>query len=363
MITILGAGVIALLATLVGTKFFIVFLVHRGYGQFIRDDGPTTHRTKRGTPTMGGVVVIAAAVLSYFLTHLITRTSITVSGLLILGVLVATGFLGFLDDWTKISKQRSLGLTPRGKMIGQGLIGVGFGVLSLLFPAAAEAGVSKNVGARPGSVFLSAVHDIEWARLPVVVAIIWMTLLITAASNAVNLTDGLDGLATGASTMVFGAYALIAIFESNQWCVTGSRGPRCYDVRDPTDLAVVSVALAAACFGFLWWNAKPAKIFLGDTGSLALGAAMAGLSIYTRTELLLFILGLLFVIETLSVMIQVSYFKLSHGKRIFKMAPLHHHFELVGWDEVTVVVRFWIICGVSVAAALGLFYGGWVWGW
>lgn len=358
MITILGAGVLALLMTLIGTKFFIVFLVHRGYGQFIRDDGPTTHRAKRGTPTMGGLVVIAAAVIAYFLSHLISGTRVTISGVLVLGVLVATGFLGFLDDWRKISHQRSLGLKPRGKLVGQLSIGVAFGVLSLIFPAA-----SGNVGAHPASQYVSFLHDIDWLRLPVVLAIVWMTVLITSASNAVNLTDGLDGLATGASTMVFGAFALIAIFESNQWCLTGNHLPRCYDVRDPSDLAVVAIALSAACFGFLWWNAKPAKIFLGDTGSLALGAAMAGLAIFTRTELLLIVLGLLFVIETLSVMIQVGYFKISGGKRVFKMAPLHHHFELLGWDEPTVVVRFWIICGVSVATALGLFYGGWVWGW
>ncbi|SER48297.1 phospho-N-acetylmuramoyl-pentapeptide-transferase [Propionibacterium cyclohexanicum] len=358
MITILAAGVISLVATLIGTKYLIVFLVHRGYGQFIRDDGPTTHRTKRGTPTMGGAVVIAATVAAYLLAHLISSSRITASGLLILGLLAATGFIGFLDDWTKISKQRSLGLTPRGKLIGQVLVGVAFSGAALLFPAA-----SGNVGARPASVYISIVHDIEWLRLPVVLAIFWMTLLITGFSNAVNLTDGLDGLATGASTMVFGAFALMGIFASNQWCLTGARLARCYDVRDPSDLAVVSIALAAACFGFLWWNAKPAKIFLGDTGSLGLGAAMAGLAIFSRTEILLVVLGLLFVIETLSVMIQVGYFKYSGGKRVFKMAPLHHHFELLGWAETTVVVRFWIICGVSVAMALGIFYGAWVWGW
>ncbi|MFT8396270.1 phospho-N-acetylmuramoyl-pentapeptide-transferase [Propionibacterium sp.] len=358
MITILTAGVVALVATLIGTKYFIVFLVHRGYGQFIRDDGPTTHRTKRGTATMGGAVLIAAAVVGYFLAHLISGSRITISGVLLMALLTAAGFIGFLDDWTKISEQRSLGLTPRAKLVGQISVGVAFAVASLLFPSP-----GGNVGARPASVYISLTHNIDWLRLPVVLAIIWMVVLITGFSNAVNLTDGLDGLATGASTMVFAAFTLIGIFESNQLCHGGAVSARCYDVRDPNDLAVVSVALAAACFGFLWWNAKPAKIFMGDTGSLALGAAMAGLAIYTRTELLLILLGMLFVIETLSVMIQVTYFRYSGGKRVFKMAPLHHHFELVGWDEATVVVRFWIICGVTVAAGLGLFYGGWVWGW
>ena len=194
-------------------------------------------------------------------------------------------------------------------------------------------------------------------------AIVWITFMVIASSNAVNLTDGLDGLAAGALTMVFGAYALINIWQRNQWCRPGSTaGPMCYQVRDPWDLQVLAAALAAACFGFLWWNAKPAKIFMGDTGSLALGGAVGGMAILTRTEILLIILGLVFVIEALSVAIQVSYFKLTHGKRVFKMAPLHHHFELLGWDEVTVVIRFWIICGVSVVVGLALFYAQWILG-
>ena len=358
MIAIVTGGLIALLITLLATRFFIEFLARRGYGQFIRDDGPTTHRTKRGTPNMGGVVVITAAVVGYFVAHLVGREPLTVTGLLVLGLLVATGVLGFLDDWSKISHQRSLGLTARAKLAGQGLISVGFGVLALQFPAA-----QGNVGAHPASVHISAIHDISWLRLPAVIAVVWMALLIMGSSNAVNLTDGLDGLATGASTMVFGAFTLIGIFQRNQWCLTGERGPRCYDVRDPLDTAVVAACLAAACFGFLWWNAKPARIFLGDTGSLALGAAMGGLAIVSRTELLLVVLGMLFVIETVSVMIQVGYFKATHGKRVFKMTPLHHHFELLGWDEVTVVIRFWIIAGVSVGAGLMLWYGGWLTGW
>jgi phospho-N-acetylmuramoyl-pentapeptide-transferase len=159
--------------------------------------------------------------------------------------------------------------------------------------------------------------------------------------------------------MVFGAYTLVNIWQNNQSCVI-SPGPKCYEVRDPLDLAVIAAALTGACFGFLWWNASPAKIFMGDTGSLALGGALAGLAILTRTEFLLAILGGLFVIQTLSVMMQVGYFKLSGGKRIFRMAPLHHHFELKGWDEITVVIRFWIINGLSVAAGLGIFYAEWV---
>lgn len=351
MRTILAAGGLSLIFTLVGTHFFIKFLVARGYGQFVRDDGPETHSTKRGTPTMGGLVIIFASVMAYFLAHLITGSRPSVSGMLVLALIVATGFLGFLDDWSKISHQRSMGLSPRAKIIGQTLIGVGFGFLALQFP--------DQRGVRVASQNISFTSDIEWARLPIVFAIVWMTLLIIAASNAVNLTDGLDGLATGVLTLVFAAFVVINIWQRNQWCGLESRGPMCYEVRNPVDLTVVSLALAAACFGFLWWNAKPAKIFLGDTGSLALGAGVAGLAITTRTEILLVILGGLFVIETLSVMIQVLWFKKTR-KRVFKMAPLHHHFELMGWQEVTVVIRFWIISGLFVVAAVCIFYGEWV---
>ncbi|NLA28282.1 MAG: phospho-N-acetylmuramoyl-pentapeptide-transferase [Propionibacterium sp.] len=352
---IIAAGVIALIGTLVGTRVFIGFLVRRGYGQFVRDDGPATHTAKRGTPTMGGVVIILSVVIAYTLAHLANQERPSYSGLLLIGLLVACGLLGFIDDWTKISHKRSLGLTSRGKLIGQIVIGVGFGAAALVGPNA--------YGDTPASTAISFTRDIEWLRLPLVVAIVWITFMVTAASNAVNLTDGVDGLATGALTMVFGAYTLINIWQRNQWCRPGSTsGPMCYQVRDPWDLAVISAALAAACFGFLWWNAKPAKIFMGDTGSLALGGAVGGLAILTRTELLLIILGLLFVVEAASVAIQVSYFKLTHGKRVFKMAPLHHHFELLGWDEVTVVIRFWIICGVSVVTGLSLFYAQWILG-
>jgi phospho-N-acetylmuramoyl-pentapeptide-transferase len=202
------------------------------------------------------------------------------------------------------------------------------------------------------------------------VLLIWLT--VTGTSNAVNLTDGLDGLATGASVMVFGAYTLMNIWQNNQFC-QDDPSAQCYNVRDPLDLAIIAAAITGACFGFLWWNASPAAIFMGDTGSLALGAALAGFAILTRTELLLLILGGLFVVITLSVMIQVSVFKASRasglfrtvfrvgpGHRVFRIAPLHHHFEMLGWEQVTVVIRFWIITGLFVATGLGIFYAEWV---
>jgi phospho-N-acetylmuramoyl-pentapeptide-transferase len=177
----------------------------------------------------------------------------------------------------------------------------------------------------------------------------------------VNLADGLDGLATGASVMTFLAFILIGVWEFGQSCaiaIDPSGG--CYTVRDPLDLAVLAAALAGACTGFLWWNASPAQIFMGDTGSLALGGALAGLACTLRVQLLLIPLGGLFVIITMSVIIQTLYFKATGGKRIFRMAPLHHHFELKGWGEVTIVLRFWIIAGLCVALGLGLFYAQWV---
>ena len=352
---IFAAGVIALILTLVATYVFIGFLKRRHYGQFVRAEGPSTHLQKMGTPTMGGIVIVGAVVVAYFAAHLLVGQNVTVTGLLVLGVLVATAFLGFLDDWSKIRNRRSLGLSPRAKIIGQVLIGVAFGVLSLNFP--------DSRGVTPASTAISFTRDIDWnfLRLPVVIAVVWMTFLITGFSNAVNLADGLDGLATGSSAMVFGAYGLINVWQRNQWCeVASTSGPLCYETRNPMDLTLVSIALAAACFGFLWWNAKPARIYLGDTGSLALGAAMGCIAICSRTELLLLILGALFVVETASVAIQVGCFKLTHGKRVFKMAPLHHHFEMIGWEEQTVVVRFWILCGLAICAGFGIFYAEWV---
>ncbi|MDR0436194.1 MAG: phospho-N-acetylmuramoyl-pentapeptide-transferase [Propionibacteriaceae bacterium] len=353
MKTVVGAGIVALLIALIGTRFWINLLVKRQYGQFVRSDGPQSHSVKRGTPTMGGVVIVGAVVVAYAVAHVATSTPPTASGLLLLGLMLGASFLGFLDDWSKISQQRSLGLSPRAKLIGQAVLGFAFGYLALRFP--------DERGITPASQYVSFLRDIQWVKLPIILAILWMTFLITAYSNAVNLTDGLDGLATGASGIVFAAYSLINIWQRNQWCGDDIEIQQlCYDVRNPLDLAGIAVALAGACFGFLWWNARPAMIFMGDTGSLALGATMAGMAIFTRTELLLTIMGLLFVVETASSAIQVGYFKLTHGKRFFKMAPIHHHFELLGWDEITVVIRFWIISGIAAAGAFGLFYAEWV---
>ncbi|MGK4583766.1 phospho-N-acetylmuramoyl-pentapeptide-transferase [Kitasatospora sp. HPMI-4] len=350
---ILFAGMIGLVLSLLGTPALIKLLARNGYGQYIRDDGPKAHHSKKGTPTMGGIAFIMATLIAYFVTKAITGEKPTYSGLLVLFLTAGLGLVGFLDDYIKVVKRRSLGLRAKAKLLGQSFVGLAFAILALQF--------RDDRGLTPASTHLSFVRDFSWSIGPVLF-VIWAYFMIAAMSNGVNLTDGLDGLATGASVMVFGAYTFIGVWQYGQRCssmITATAN--CYDVRDPLDLAVVAAALMGSCFGFLWWNTSPAKIFMGDTGSLALGGALAGLAICSRTEMLLALLGGLFVIITLSVIIQVGSFRMT-GKRVFKMAPLQHHFELKGWSEVLIVVRFWIIQGLCVAVGLGLFYAGWVTG-
>ena len=358
MLAILLGGGISLLISLLGTRVAIHYFTRWGYGQEIREDGPTSHHTKRGTPTMGGVVIIAAVVLGYFLAKLLTTTTPSASALLLLFLFVGMGLVGFLDDFIKIYKQRNLGLRSKAKMIGQTLIALVFGGLAL------SPWLEDENGRTPASEKISFLREIDWLVLPTVLALVLVWLLVTGFSNAVNLTDGLDGLAAGASVMVFGAYMLVNIWQNNQFC-QDEPSSSCYNVRDPLDLAIIAAAITGACFGFLWWNASPAKIFMGDTGSLSLGGVLAGFAILTRTELLLVILGGLFVLETVSVMLQVTWFKATKrftgvGRRIFRIAPIHHHFEMLGWEQVTVVIRFWIITGLCVATGLGVFYAEWV---
>jgi len=347
---ILISGAVALFVSLFGTPFLIRLLARRGYGQIIRDDGPSSHHTKRGTPTMGGLIIIFAAFIGFLLSHAITRVAVSISAMLVLGLILSLGFVGFLDDWLKVSRQQSLGLTGKQKIFGQTLCAAVFGALAIQFP--------DKDGFTPVSLYLSTVRDTS-LKLGAVVVVLWIILMVTATSNGVNLTDGLDGLATGASVMTFLSFILIGVWEFGEGCAV-TPGISCYQVRDPLDIAVLAASLAGACTGFLWWNASPAKIFMGDTGSLALGGALAGMAATLRIQLLLVPLGGLFVIITFSVIIQRLYFKLSGGKRVFKMAPLQHHFELSGWGEVTIVLRFWIIAGLSVALGLGLFYAQWV---
>ena len=365
MLALLIGTVMALAMTMAGTPLFIRFLVKQGYGQFIRDDGPTQHHIKRGTPTMGGVVFIVTIVLTYFLAHLIEgainprHPGPTVSGLLLIYLMVGMGLIGFLDDFIIIRKQRSLGLRAWAKIVLQAVVGISFAVMALFF--------KDERGLSPASTAISFVRDtnIDLAFAGpvagIVLFVLWANLIVTASTNAVNLTDGLDGLATGAVAMVSLAYTVISLWQFNQGC----GGPRaieaaCYQTRDPLDLALLGAIICAALVGFLWWNTSPAKIFMGDTGSLALGAVLAGFALFTRTQLLFVVLAGLMVIIAASVIIQVAFFRLSGGKRVFLMAPLQHHFELKGWAEVTVVVRFWIISVLFVVAGIAMSYGEWV---
>ena len=347
---IVFAGALSILLSFIFTPALIRILASRGVGQMIRDDGPKSHHVKRGTPTMGGIVLISASVISYFTSHLITGVGITASAILVIALIFGLGLIGFLDDWLKISRKQSLGLTAKQKLAAQATIAAGFAFSGIHF--------KDELGLSPISSYFSGVRDTS-IKLGMALLIIWIIFLVLGSSNGVNLTDGLDGLASGAAIMTFLAFVVIGVWEFGQSCAIADVA-QCYNVRDPLDMAVLSAALAGACAGFLWWNASPAKIFMGDVGSLALGGAISGIAIVLRVEALLAALGGLFVLITLSVIIQTGYFKISGGKRVFKMAPLQHHFELLGWGEVTIVIRFWILAGMSVAAGLGLFYGQWV---
>lgn len=355
---LLGSG-LGLLLSLLGTRVAVEWFARIGFGQPIRVDGPTAHHVKRGTPTMGGVVILLSTVIAYLSATYLTGNRPSASMWLALLLFVGCGAIGFLDDYIKVYTQDNSGLSSRGKILGQTVIAVTFGVLATQF-------FPDGQGVHPASQYISTTQD--WGiKLPLLVILLIIWFMVTATSNATNILDGADGLLAGSAAMVFGAYALLNVWQSNQLC--GSLRPslvedKCYAVRDPLDLAVFSATVAAACIGFLWWNAKPAKIIMGDVGSLALGGVLAGLAIMSRTEILLVVVGGLFVLDTMTVVIQMVYFKLTRrltgkGQRIFPITPIHHHFEDI-WGETAMVIRFWIICGVCVIAGLGIFYAAWL---
>jgi phospho-N-acetylmuramoyl-pentapeptide-transferase len=347
--TIIVTGAVSLLLALFGTPLAIQIFRRRGFGQPIRIEGPKSHETKRGTPTMGGTVIVIASLIGYLVGHLATRDAMTISGGLILLLMAGLGLVGFIDDFIKIYRQTSVGLRSGAKLAGQVVVSAIFAVEVLQHP--------NGYDLTPADAHLSFLRDFGPAvgTLPFV---IFAVIMVAGTSNAVNLTDGLDGLATGATVVVLAAYVLIGIWEERNDCSTFI-SPQCYQVRDPLDIAVVASAVLGACIGFLWWNAPPAKIFMGDTGSLALGGTIAGLAICTKTQFLLAILGGLFVIIAMSDVIQVGFYKMTR-RRVFKMAPLQHHFEMLGWAETTIVIRFWLVSGLCVALGLGLFYAEWL---
>jgi phospho-N-acetylmuramoyl-pentapeptide-transferase len=353
--TIILSGAVALVSALLGTPLFIKLMRRLGYGQPVRLEGLKSHETKRGTPTMGGAVFVVASLIGYVAGHALTDVSVTPSGVLVLLMMTGLALVGFLDDFLKIFRQTSVGLRSRAKVAGQVVVAAVFGLEVLHYPNA--------LNLTPADARLSFLRDFGpvLGTLPFV---IWAVIMTVGASNAVNLADGLDGLATGSTIVVLAAYVLIGIWQDRNDCSL-FLSQQCYQVRDPLDLAVVAASVLGACVGFLWWNAPPAKIIMGDTGSLALGGALAGLAICTKTQLMLGILGGLFVIITMSDVIQIGVFKVTRirtgqGKRVFKMAPLHYHFELSGWADMTIVIRFWLISGLCVALGLAIFYAAWL---
>ncbi len=334
MISLLLAIAVSTLVSVLGTPLVIRYFRRHGIGQQIREDGPEGHFTKAGTPTMGGVMIVAGGVAGYAVAHLRKETIFTRAGLLVVMLIVGGAIIGGLDDFLKVSRERSLGLNKRAKSGGQLLLAASFAWLAY---SAAKAPTKISFVRQDG--FHIDLGVVGWA--------VFVVLLVIGASNAVNLTDGLDGLAAGSSAFAFSAFALIAFWQFRHVPV--------YQVPQALDLAILAVAMLGGCIGFLWWNAAPARIFMGDTGSLAIGAGLAGLALFTRTPLLLPLVGGLFVAETLSVIIQVFSFRVFH-RRVFKMAPIHHHFEQKGWPETTVIIRFWLIAGALTAATLGVFY-------
>jgi phospho-N-acetylmuramoyl-pentapeptide-transferase len=356
---VIVAAAVAFIISLFGTPVAIRVFTALKAGQPIRSVGPASHQGKKGTPTMGGVAFIVATVLAYVAGHIalttlpteqIAQVQPTMTALVLLGLFVFCGAVGFLDDFLKVRKRNSSGLSAKGKLLGQILVGGGLGVAALYVP-------STN-GQTVASEHISFIRDISFLDVGKVGSVLVFIFVIMSMSNGVNLTDGLDGLATGASILVLGAYSLIGFWQYRHWCGddTYSRtASYCYEVRDPLEVALIAAAAAGACVGFLWWNTSPARIFMGDTGALGLGGLIGGLAMATRTTLLSIIIGGLFVVITMSVVIQIISFKTT-GKRVFRMSPLQHHFELAGWSEVNIVVRFWIVAGICTAIGLGLFY-------
>ncbi len=358
MVALVVACVTGLLFSLFVTPYAIRLYGRLGWAQVIRQDGPASHQVKRGTPTIGGLIFIVGTLIGYGAGHLAApRTPVSASGLLTLGAMVGFGVIGFLDDYLKIKKQNSGGLSERYKIIGQVVLAIGFGLAALLIRSP-----NGTTPALPG-IGLAGATVIDLATWGLVIGIgltlVWYVVLSILVTNAVNIVDGQDGLLPGVALTTLGAYVIITLFQTRQSCLIAT-GPGCYDVSYPLDLAIVAGGLAASLAGYLWWSTPPAKIFMGDTGSLAVGGVVLALMILTRTELLLPIIGPVYVMVAGSVFLQRYYFKLTKGKRIFKMAPIHHHFELSGWQETTITFRFWIISGVGAVIGVAVFYLAWV---
>ncbi len=338
MVALLIAACLAGGVSIIGTKVLIDLLIARELGQPIHEDVPEGHTVKAGTPTMGGVAIVGAAAVGYVAAHLRSGLFFTRTGLIVMACIVCAGLVGLLDDVIKVRNERNLGLTKRAKTLGLLVVAVSFAVASVQWTEVATT-ISFTRWNSPGWELGSA----GWC--------VWAVLLIYATTNGVNLTDGLDGLAAGSSIFVFSCLMAIGF-----WAF---RHPEEYQISHALDLAVVAAAMVGACAGFLWWNAAPARIFMGDTGALAIGAAVASLVLMLNVHLLLPVVGALYVTESVSVILQVGSFRV-FKRRIFRMAPIHHHFELGGWPETTVIIRFWLLAGGCAAIALGLFYADFI---
>jgi phospho-N-acetylmuramoyl-pentapeptide-transferase len=334
---LLVSGGVALWVAILLSPLLIRYFRNREIGQHIREDGPASHSVKAGTPTMGGIAIVAGTVLGYAAGHIDTQIRFSRTGYLAVGAVVAFGLIGFLDDYIKVSQRRSLGLNKRGKSAAQVVCALAFAELAVHWAHTSTAlsfTRAQAIGINLGSV----------------VWVIFAVVVMVGASNAVNITDGVDGLVAGSGTLCFAVLAIMGYWIFRHVYI--------YHVLPASaiDLALVAVALAGGCIGFLWWNAAPAKIFMGDTGSLGIGAGLAAVCLLLNLDLLLLVIGGLFVMETVSVILQIISFRVFH-RRIFRMAPIHHHFELGGWPETTVLVRFWILGGLFCALGLGIFYG------
>jgi phospho-N-acetylmuramoyl-pentapeptide-transferase len=335
VISLMTSGGVALWVAALSTPLLIRWLVKNNIGQQVREDGPQVHIAKAGTPTMGGLAIVGAVVVGYLTAHAVPGVTFSRSGTLIVLALVGAATIGLADDWIKVRHRRSLGLNKRAKLGAQIGLGVAFSLLAVYWAHAA-------------TTLSFTRYDSTGFHMGTALWVVWATVIMAGSANAVNLTDGLDGLAAGSATFCFACLAVIGYWQYRHFAI--------YHVADALDLAVAAVALAGACLGFLWWNASPARIFMGDTGSLAIGSGLAALCLLMNLDLLLVVIGGLFVIVTLSVVIQVVSFRVFH-RRVFLMAPIHHHFELLGWPETTVIVRFWILAGLFAALGLGIFYG------
>jgi phospho-N-acetylmuramoyl-pentapeptide-transferase len=333
------AGAVATVVSLFCSRYLITFFRDRGKGQPIlgkEDRGPEHHQSKSGTPTMGGLAIISAALLGWLVAHFRGGLVFSNQAIVIWGGVLVMAFMGFIDDYIKVKKAHNRGIFWKKKSYITLALSMG-----IAWVLVSTTGISQNIS-------VTRANLPGW-HLPWFVWVVYAGLIIWSTTNAVNVTDGLDGLAGGSAMMGFGAFTIIAY-----WAF---RNPRTYaGVVNPLDLAVLAASFAGACAGFLWYNAAPARIFMGDVGALAIGSMLALLALTTDTQLLLVLICGLNVVEAGSVALQMVVFKASgRTKRLFRMSPIHHHFELLGWPETTVTIRFWLISGVCVASALAIF--------